>query len=53
MDNAMDRHLDGDRICDLAEGTLDPALRAEAEAHVRGCADCRRELEAARGYLRE
>jgi hypothetical protein len=53
MDNAMDRHLDGDRICDLAEGTLDPALRAEAEAHVRGCADCRRELDAARGYLRE
>ncbi|MEO7959119.1 MAG: zf-HC2 domain-containing protein, partial [Fibrobacteria bacterium] len=49
----MDMHLDGDRICDLAEGALDPAQRAEAEAHVKGCADCRRELEAARAYLRD
>jgi hypothetical protein len=55
--NAMgkmdDGHLDGDLICGLAEGGLEPAVLAAAEAHVQGCGACRREVEVARGYFRE
>lgn len=50
MDN---RHLDGDALCDYAEGLLAPDARREAEAHLDGCADCRRELEAVGAYFRE
>lgn len=50
----MDKgHLSGDLLCDLAEGQMAPAERREAEAHVEGCADCRRELEALRGYFQD
>lgn len=50
----MDKgHLSGDLLCDLAEGQLAPAARREAEAHVEGCADCRRELEALQGYFQD
>ncbi|MDB5106691.1 MAG: hypothetical protein JWP91_4380 [Fibrobacteres bacterium] len=48
-----DMHLDGDRICDLAEGAMGAAERAIAETHLQGCAACRREVEAAKGYFRE
>lgn len=48
-----DGHLDEDRIFGLAEGGLEAAARAAAEAHLRGCADCRREVETAAGYFRE
>jgi hypothetical protein len=48
-----DRHLDGDALCDYAEGLLAPGARREADAHLDGCADCRRELEAVGGYFRE
>ncbi|WP_069804518.1 anti-sigma factor family protein [Thermogemmatispora onikobensis] len=33
---------------DLVEGTLPPALQAEAEAALPGCPECQRELELAR-----
>lgn len=49
----MDKHLDEDLIFGLAEGGLDAAARASAEAHLRNCAACRRELEAAAGYFKE
>jgi hypothetical protein len=47
----MDKHLDGDMLCDYAEGAMAPEARLAAEAHLQGCADCRRELEAVRGYF--
>lgn len=48
-----DRHLDGDALCDYAEGLLAPGARRDADAHLNGCADCRRELDAVGGYFRE
>jgi putative zinc finger protein len=51
--NAMDMHLDEDLIFGLAEGGLDAAARASAEAHLQNCAACRREVEAAAGYFKE
>jgi hypothetical protein len=48
-----DGHLDEDRIFGLAEGGLNASVRAAAEAHLRGCAACRREVEAAAGYFKE
>ena len=50
MDSA---HLSGDLLCDLAEGQLAPAQRREAEAHIQGCADCRRELDVLQGYFQD
>lgn len=50
----MDKgHLSGDLLCDYAEGQLAPAAHREAEGHLQGCAGCRRELEALRGYFQE
>ncbi|MDB5049090.1 MAG: hypothetical protein JWO30_2161 [Fibrobacteres bacterium] len=49
----MNPHLDGDALCDFAEGAMDAPARAAAETHLQGCADCRRELQAVRGYFRE
>jgi len=40
----MNKHL-GDKLIDYAWGTLTPEERAEAESHLRACADCRTELE--------
>lgn len=40
-------HL-GEILGDLLDGRLSPEERARAEAHVAGCEQCRRELEAAR-----
>ncbi|MDQ3001613.1 MAG: hypothetical protein M3Y08_10175 [Fibrobacterota bacterium] len=49
----MDKHLDGDILCDYAEGGLDATASASVDAHLRICADCRREVEIARGYFTE
>lgn len=49
----MDRHLDADLLSDYAEGILDPAARDAADAHLQGCADCRREVAVASAYFRE
>lgn len=46
-------HLDGDALCDYAEGALGASARAAAEAHLQACADCRRELQAIRAYFLE
>jgi hypothetical protein len=48
-----DRHLDGDSLCDYAEGALDAHAQATAEAHLQACPDCLRELQVVRGYFRE
>lgn len=54
MDNPPnDMHLDGDALCDYAEGLLEGPARARAEIHLRGCATCRKEADALRGYFRE
>lgn len=50
MDKA---HLTADALCDFAEGLMPPGDRREAEAHLAGCADCRREAAAMQGYFRE
>lgn len=42
-----DRHL-GEAAQDLLDGRLDTAARAEAEAHLAGCAECAREVAALR-----
>lgn len=39
----MSKHL-GDKLIDYAWGTLTPQDQAQADAHLRGCADCRAEL---------
>lgn len=49
----MDKHLDPGMAGDYAEGILDPAARAIADAHLQGCADCRREVAAASAYFRD
>lgn len=49
----MDKHLDPGIAGDYAEGILDPAARAAADAHLRGCEDCRREVAAAAAYFRD
>lgn len=41
----MDKHL-GDRLIDYAWGTLAEKERAQADAHLAGCAECRAELAA-------
>jgi hypothetical protein len=46
-------HLDGNALCDYAEGALDAHAHAAAEAHLRDCPDCLRELKAVRAYFRE
>lgn len=46
-------HLDGDALCEYAEGLADAAARAAAEAHLRKCAACSRELEAMRSYFQD
>ena len=38
----------GPLLVDLVDGTLDAAERAEVEAHLAGCAQCRREVALAR-----
>lgn len=48
-----DDHLDEDAIFGLAEGGLEASVRAAAEAHLQGCAVCRREVEIAAGYFKE
>lgn len=40
-------HL-GETLLDLLDGRLDAAARAQAEAHLAGCPECRRELEGLR-----
>jgi anti-sigma factor RsiW len=40
-------HL-GETLQDLLDGRLDAAARAQAEAHLGGCPECRRELDALR-----
>ncbi|MEO7427134.1 MAG: hypothetical protein ABI036_18245 [Fibrobacteria bacterium] len=47
------RHLEGDTLCDYAEGALDAHAHAAAEAHLRNCPDCLRELQVVRAYFRE
>jgi anti-sigma factor RsiW len=42
-----DRHL-GEAVQDLLDGRLSAAERAAAEAHLAGCAECARELDALR-----
>ncbi|MBW8889188.1 MAG: zf-HC2 domain-containing protein [Fibrobacteres bacterium] len=49
----MDKHLDVEALSDYAEGLLDGPRRAAADAHLAGCADCRRGLAAAQAYFRE
>jgi hypothetical protein len=46
-------HLEGNTLCDYAEGALDAHAHAAAEAHLRECPDCLRELKAVRAYFRE
>ena len=41
MTGRDDMHLDPATIAALVDGTLDPAARAAAEAHLAACADCR------------
>ncbi|NUU25466.1 MAG: hypothetical protein HOV68_28760, partial [Streptomycetaceae bacterium] len=36
-----DGHVDVDVLSELVEGLLDDAARAEAEAHIAACDDCR------------
>jgi hypothetical protein len=45
-------HLDGNMLCDYAEGALDAHAHAAAESHLRECQDCLRELKAVRTYFR-
>jgi hypothetical protein len=40
-------HLDADVALDYVRGTADPALAAEVEAHLIGCADCQNLVGAA------
>jgi hypothetical protein len=49
----MDQHLDEEQIFGLAEGGLDASARAAAQAHLQGCAACRREVEIAAGYFKQ
>ncbi|HVZ77544.1 MAG TPA: zf-HC2 domain-containing protein, partial [Gemmatimonadaceae bacterium] len=41
-----------DLLPDLLNGTLDAGARAEVEAHVASCADCRAELDMLRAIRR-
>jgi hypothetical protein len=47
----MDKHLDSDQFCDYAENALDAMARTKADAHLQGCAECRRELEVTASYF--
>jgi anti-sigma-K factor RskA len=47
----MNGHPQPEELDLLALGALDPAERQALEAHVRGCAECQRRLEEARGRL--
>jgi hypothetical protein len=38
----------GPLLADYVDGTLDPSTRAEVDAHLRGCATCRAEVDLAR-----
>lgn len=40
----MDCQTLDEKLCELVEGTLDEAARAQADLHVAGCARCAREL---------
>jgi hypothetical protein len=48
----MDKHLDAESLSDYAEGLAEARARAAAEAHLAGCAQCRRELAAIQAYFR-
>jgi hypothetical protein len=41
----------GPLLADYVDGTLDPSARAEVDAHLRGCATCRAEVDLARAGL--
>jgi len=49
----MDKHLDAEALSDYAEGLPDAHARAAADAHLAGCAQCRRELAAIQAYFRD
>jgi hypothetical protein len=48
----MDKHLDAEALSDYAEGLPDAHARAAADAHLAGCAQCRRELADIQAYFR-
>ena len=49
----MSDHLTEERLNQLAEGSLEPAERADAERHVAACATCRAEVEGLRALRRD
>ena len=46
-------HLDEGQLTLLLDDELDGTDRSAAEAHLQGCADCRRLLEETRGFMQE
>ena len=42
-----------EQLNDYVDGALEPDGQAELEAHIEGCADCRRDLESLRALLAE